>query len=174
MKYCAFLRGVNVKGTAMKMSDVCRVFEKAGMMEVSSVLATGNIIFSSEQKSEELKKILEKAMSEHFQYEAYMFIKNADEIRMMYSACPFKKQPELHIYIFVTDFENQDILFKEFQKSNVSEEELASISENTFFWQVSKGNTLNSEFGKIIGNKAFKNHITTRNLNTFEKIITKL
>ena len=43
-KFCAFLRGVNVKGTNMKMADVCKVFSDAGMQDVSSVLASGNII----------------------------------------------------------------------------------------------------------------------------------
>ena len=50
----------------MKMVEVCKVFLKAGMKEVSSVLATGNIIFSSEKSSSELKIILEQALSEHF------------------------------------------------------------------------------------------------------------
>lgn len=50
MKYCAFLRGVNVKGTNMKMAEVCEVFKKAGMVEVSSVLASGNIIFASDKE----------------------------------------------------------------------------------------------------------------------------
>ena len=44
----------------MKMADVCEVFEKAGMQDVSSVLATGNILFSSDKSAAELKKILEK------------------------------------------------------------------------------------------------------------------
>lgn len=38
MKFCAFLRGVNVKGTSMKMAEVVDVFKKAGMEEVLSVL----------------------------------------------------------------------------------------------------------------------------------------
>ena len=45
MKYCAFLRGVNVKGTAMKMAEVIEVFKNTGVKNVSSVLATGNILF---------------------------------------------------------------------------------------------------------------------------------
>ena len=49
MKYCAFLRGVNVKGTAMKMADVVEVFKKQGLIKVSSILATGNILFESEE-----------------------------------------------------------------------------------------------------------------------------
>ena len=60
MKYCAFLRGVNVKGTNMKMADVCQIFEAAGMQEVTSVLASGNLIFSSEEKGSALKILLEK------------------------------------------------------------------------------------------------------------------
>lgn len=79
-KYCAFLRGVNVKGTNMKMAEVCTVFEKAGMNDVSSVLASGNILFSSEKDAKELKEILEESMSEHFSYEAFLFVKNQQEI----------------------------------------------------------------------------------------------
>ena len=78
--FCAFLRGVNVKGTNMKMADVCKVFSEAGVQNVSSVLASGNILFKSDKDSVELKKILEKAMSEHFNYDAFLFIKNEKEI----------------------------------------------------------------------------------------------
>jgi uncharacterized protein (DUF1697 family) len=60
MKYCAFLRGVNVKGTNMKMAEVCQVFKDAGMKDVASILASGNIVFSSDKKAGELKKFLKK------------------------------------------------------------------------------------------------------------------
>ncbi len=62
MKYCAFLRGVNVKGTHMKMAEVCQVIENAGMEDVVSVLASGNIIFSFDAKAKELENTLEQAM----------------------------------------------------------------------------------------------------------------
>lgn len=45
MKYCAFLRGVNVKGTNMKMSDVCQVFKDAGVTDVTSVLLLEILFF---------------------------------------------------------------------------------------------------------------------------------
>lgn len=64
--YCAFLRGVNVNGTNMKMAEVCQVFTDAGMQNVTSVLASGNIIFSSGKDAAQLKELLEKAMSQHF------------------------------------------------------------------------------------------------------------
>jgi uncharacterized protein (DUF1697 family) len=74
LKYCAFLRGVNVNGTSMKMAEVSKVFTDAGMNNVSTVLATGNILFSSDLKSSELKVILEQSMSKYFSYEAFLFI----------------------------------------------------------------------------------------------------
>ncbi len=46
-KFVAFLRGVNVNGTSMKMAEACEVFSENDCTQVSSVLATGNLIFNS-------------------------------------------------------------------------------------------------------------------------------
>lgn len=171
MKYCAFLRGVNVKGTNMKMADVCQVFKNAGMNDVSSVLASGNILFSSEKKEEELKKILEKAMSDHFSYEAFLFIKSDKEVEEYLSGNPFEKKDHLHCYAFVGNSGIENILMEEFQKASKAELEDAQIVKNNFYWQVPKGNTLDSTFGKILGRKNLKDQFTSRNINTFEKIL---
>jgi uncharacterized protein (DUF1697 family) len=98
MKYCAFLRGVNVKGTNMKMADVCQVFKDAGMKDVASILASGNIVFSSDKNAEELKVILEKAMSEHFSYEAFLFIKSQEETEIFGRVFLLKR---MKIFIFM-------------------------------------------------------------------------
>ena len=173
MKYCAFLRGVNVKGTAMKMADVVEVFKKQGLINVSSVLATGNILFESEENPLELRKILEKSLSEHFDYEAFLFIKTSEEINKILENSPFKKSEELHIYSFICESGNENILLEEFGKVNHQKSEEAKIVNQNFYWQISKGNTLDSEFGKILGKKSFKDIFTSRNINTIEKIVNK-
>lgn len=173
MKYCAFLRGVNVKGTNMKMADVCQVFKKAGMEDVVSVLASGNIIFSSDRDADELKNILERAMSEHFSYEAFMFIKSQAEVEHIWNGNPFEKNEELHIYVFVGNTGIEGILMKEFENSLKASQEDAQNANYTFYWQVPKGNTLDSSFGKVLGKKSLKDQFTSRNLNTFEKILKK-
>ncbi|KQS92370.1 DUF1697 domain-containing protein [Chryseobacterium sp. Leaf394] len=174
MKYCAFLRGVNVKGTNMKMADVCKVFADAGMRDVSSVLASGNIIFSSDKTESELKSILEKAMSEHFSYEAFLFVKNQDDIENFWNSNPFQKNDNLHIYAFVCNKGFEKILMAEFENASKAENEEAKIENGLFYWQVPKGNTLDSTFGKILGRKNMKDQFTSRNLNTFEKVIKKM
>lgn len=174
MKYYAFLRGVNVNGTSMKMAEVMNVFTDAGMKEVSSVLASGNILFSSDKKPSELKKILEKSMSEYFDYEAFLFLKNENEISEIVNNNPFNKAEDLHIYVFVGIEDVETLLMEEFSKSDKTENEKAEIVADTFYWQVPKGNTLDSTFGKVLGKKNLKDKITSRNINTFERFLKKL
>ena len=121
MKYCAFLRGVNVNGTSMKMAEVCKVFEKAGMQNVSSILATGNILFSSDKNREEMKTILENAMSQHFDYEAFLFIKAKEEIETVFQNNPFEKSENAHVYVFVGIDGAEDILMEAFANGKKSE-----------------------------------------------------
>lgn len=173
MKYCAFLRGVNVKGTNMKMAEVCQVFTDAGMKDVSSILASGNIVFSSDKNAMDLKVILEKAMSDHFSYEAFLFIKSQDETEIFWNSIPFEKNENLHTYAFVGLSGVEHVLMEEFQKAAQAENEKAEIVNDIFYWQVPKGNTLDSTFGKVLGKKSLKDQFTSRNVNTFEKILKK-
>lgn len=174
MKYCAFLRGVNVKGTNMKMADVCQVFKDAGMQDVSSVLASGNIVFSSDKNAGDLKGILEKAMCEHFSYEAFLFVKSKEETEVFWNSIPFEKNDDLHIYAFVGNNGVETVLMGEFEAASKTENEKAEIVGELFYWQVPKGNTLDSSFGKVLGKKSLKDQFTSRNINTFEKILKKM
>lgn len=157
----------------MKMAEVCKVFKDAGMKEVISILASGNIVFSSDKKAEELKTILEKAMSDHFSYDAFLFIKSQEETAVFWNSIPFEKNENLHIYGFVGMSGVENILMEEFEKAAQAEGEKAEIVNDIFYWQVPKGNTLDSTFGKVLGKKSLKDQMTSRNVNTFEKILKK-
>ncbi|UKB81764.1 DUF1697 domain-containing protein [Chryseobacterium sp. MEBOG06] len=174
MKYCAFLRGVNVKGTNMKMADVCQVFKEAGMDGVTSILASGNIVFSSDKNAGDLKLLLEKAMSERFSYEAFLFIKSQEETEVFWNSIPFETNEGFHIYAFVGIPGVEKVLLEEFQKAAQVENERAEIVNDIFYWKVPKGNTLDSVFGKVLGKKSLKDQFTSRNINTFEKVLKKM
>ena len=174
MKYCAFLRGVNVKGTNMKMLDVCEAFQNVGMQKVTSVLASGNILFQSDKNAVELKKILEQKMSETFNYEAFLFILKENEISEIVNNLPFQKDENFHNYVFISLPGTEKKLMEEFAKSGNPEFENGKIINQTFYWKTPKGNTLESQFGKILGRKNMKDKFTSRNINTFEKIVNKI
>lgn len=187
-RFCAFLRGVNVKGTNMKMAEVCSVFEKAGMGQVSSVLASGNILFSvenpfpsagnkaadHENNTQYLKSLLEKVMSSHFNYEAFLFLKDKNELEVLFDNNPFAPDPDFHIYSFVGMEGIENTLLAEFEKSAQAPGEEGRIVAGNFYWKIPKGDTLGSEFGKILGRKNLKDTFTSRNLNTFEKALKKM
>jgi uncharacterized protein (DUF1697 family) len=80
---------------------------------------------------------------------------------------------DLHIYAFVTNDGVENSLMKEFENALKTENEAAEIVNHIFYWQVPKGNTLDSAFGKILGKKSMKDQFTSRNINTFEKILKK-
>lgn len=172
--YCAFLRGVNVKGTNMKMAEACAVFQKTGMENVSSVLASGNILFTSSKPKNELKALLEKAMSAHFNYDVFLFLKNKIEIGTIFHKNPFEKHPDFHIYSFVGTTGIENTLMEVYENAKKVEGENALIIASNFYWKVPKGNTMGSEFGKILGRKNLKDKFTSRNLNTIEKILKKI
>lgn len=174
VKYCAFLRGVNVNGTSMKMAEVCKIFSDAGMEDVGSVLATGNILFTSDKNRDELKAILEKELSEYFNYEAFLFLKTEKEIVEIFEQNPFTPEDDSHIYVFIGLENMEQELLTEFKNSIKSDNEKGEIINQTFYWQVAKGNTLDSHFGKVLGKKSLKEKMTSRNINTIEKILKKL
>lgn len=156
------------------MADVCQVFKDAGMQDVSSVLASGNIVFSSDKNAGDLKGILEKAMCEHFSYEAFLFVKSKEETEVFWNSIPFEKNDDLHIYAFVGNNGVETVLMGEFEAASKTENEKAEIVGELFYWQVPKGNTLDSSFGKVLGKKSLKDQFTSRNINTFEKILKKM
>lgn len=173
-KYCAFLRGINVNGTRMQMKDVCKVFVDQGLDSVKSVLATGNIIFESEKNPEDLKLNLEKALSSAYNYDAHLFIKSEAEIQNIFNENPFTIDENFHNYVFVGIENIGETLSDYFKNCTKNDGEEAKLINNNFYWKVKKGETLDTEFGKILGKKSFKNEMTSRNLNTFEKILAKL
>jgi len=69
--YCAFLRGVNVNSRRMKMANVCGIFRVAGRADVTSLLASGNIVFHSACPQNGLRSLLESTLTEHYNEPIY-------------------------------------------------------------------------------------------------------
>lgn len=90
-RYVAFLRAINVGGHVVKMDALRRIFEKAGCSEVETVIASGNVIFSSSSKSEpalaaKLAASLETALG----YEVATFLRTPAELAEAARREPFE------------------------------------------------------------------------------------
>ncbi|MUL45877.1 DUF1697 domain-containing protein [Mycobacterium sp. CBMA293] len=167
-RYVAFLRGVNVGGVNLKMADVAEAFRQAGFDDVKTLLASGNVVLSSSGQAAGVRTKAEAALRKSFGYDAWVLVYSMDELRAISEAFPFEREVEGH-HSYVTFVSDPDVL-KELTALE-SAEGSARRGNGVLYWQVAKGNTLDSSTSKSMAKKRYKSSTTTRNLRTVEKVL---
>jgi uncharacterized protein (DUF1697 family) len=171
VKYIAFLRGINVGNIRIKMPDLKAAFERMNFTDVKTYLQTGNIVFDSEKTIEDIKIILEKGLSETFNYPAYVLLYPFDILTDIIAQCPFEKWDTHHNYVvFVSNpaFFNELITLG---KGLGEESKSIEAGNGVLYWRVEIGKTLDTPFAKIMAKTKYKSSVTVRNINTLEKMI---
>ena len=88
--YVAFLRGMNLGGRRIKNEELKRKFEELGLSHISCFRASGNVIFATEEGSEEkLKLRIEADLGESLGYKVPVFLRNAAELAAVSAQEPF-------------------------------------------------------------------------------------
>jgi uncharacterized protein (DUF1697 family) len=88
--YVAFLRGMNLGGRRIKNEELRAEFETLGLSEVGCFRASGNVVFSADEKSEaKLTKQIEAGLGEALGYEVPVFLRSAAELRAVAAKEPF-------------------------------------------------------------------------------------
>ena len=167
-RYAALLRGVNVGGVNMTMADLADVIRGLGYNDVKTVLASGNVLFTTPDAAAASKDKLESALRERFGYEAWVHVLTVDAIQKIIDAYPYPRSADRHAYVvFVLKPEVRDELLAVPLDSKV---EQAVAGGGVVYWTVPKGVTLDSAMGKAQSASKHKPWLTTRNLNTLEKL----
>ncbi len=87
-RYVAFLRGVSPSN--LKMGDLKHCLESAGFLEVKTVLASGNVAFTSRGNSASgLEKKIEAAMARQLGRSFHTIVRSHVELQSMIAADPF-------------------------------------------------------------------------------------
>jgi uncharacterized protein (DUF1697 family) len=173
-QYAAFLRGVNVGGVNLKMADVAGALADAGLAEVRTILATGNVTLNSAKAADKVRATAEKALRKHFGYDAWVLVYPIKKVRAIVDGYPF--EPEVDGYqsyvTFVSDGDVLDELAALADQAAADEKvALGPKSAGVIYWQVAKNHTLDSTIGKTMGKKRYKSSTTTRNLRTLVKVL---
>ena len=166
--YVALLRGVNVGGVTIKMADLAEVVRGLGYTNVKTVLASGNVLFTTPDAAPAAKKTFEAALRERFGYEAWVHVLTVDAIRQIIAAYPYPRAAERHAYVVfaVKPEVRAELLAVKLDPAI----EQAKGGDGVIYWSVPKGSTLDSAMGKAQSKAAYKPWITTRNLNTLERL----
>ena len=157
------------------MNDLKELFLRIGFVDVKTILATGNIIISIDEamRNINLKEYIETELRKTFSYDAHVIIRSLgdiEEICKEASKIPISDDYHLYVLLFDSDqvTKEVEILFNTIESNS---ERLITLQKD-MLWIVEKGDTLKSEFGsKILGNKKYKDKLTSRNFNTIKKMI---
>lgn len=86
----ALLRGVNLGGRKVVMSELRAVCEKAGFTAVETLIASGNLVLASDLKAERLETKLEAVILKGLGLKTDVHVRTADELDAIVAANPFR------------------------------------------------------------------------------------
>ena len=91
MKYISILRGINVSGQKkINMADLKFLLESLGFENVVTYIQSGNVIFDSSIKNkDELKTIIEKAISTKYKFNVPVIIRTKTDFKNIIKKLPF-------------------------------------------------------------------------------------
>lgn len=167
-KLILLLRGINVGGVKIPMSELKSCLEEAGFSQVETLLNTGNVVcLGSPHDAVELS---ERVLGETFSYDAKVIALTPTELTNCLDQWPWSDLPETsHRYIV---FGDDDTLLDELiEIGQPSKDERLARGPGCVYWVVPKGETLGTGLSKLFAKVRYKKATTTRNLNTVEKLV---
>ena len=172
MRYAVLLRGVNVGGIKVTMAELRTAFADAGLANVTTLLASGNVLLDSEASEEAVKDTCERVLGDTFGYQAWVLVYTTEQIREIVDAYPFERVDDLkHPYVIFSHDGVSTSELAEIADLEPSLEQVAPGPHNVLYWQVDRGSTLDSKIGKASAKSRYKSTTTTRNLRTVEKLL---
>lgn len=172
-RFAALLLGVNVGKRRMKMADLKQSFVDLGYENVKTLLASGNVLFDTEDSKKVATEKIEKKLLGDFGFEVKIILKPQEEIKKIIELKPFKGIPvtkNTRLYVTFLGAKNTSALsmpyfspLKDFEIIKIDDYEVYSVLTVTPGARtVDSMKILNKEFGKFN---------TMRNWNTVLKLI---
>jgi len=172
-RYVALLRGINVGGNNLiKMLDLRSSFANMGFTDVETYIQSGNVVFSSKQANKaKLTKMIEKALSDAFNYESRVVVVSGSEMERVVAQAPKGFGTDAVLYRY-------DVLFvrEPFTTSEVFADvkaapgvDTAHAGDHAIYFRRLISKADQSTLNKLVQRQSYK-HITVRNWNTTMKL----
>lgn len=167
--YALFLRGINVGGVRVAMPRLREVLASIGAENVTTWLATGNVRLDFDGDADTLKTLAEQAISDEFDYDAYVLVRDADTLAAVVEGWPFTPDDAHHRYVVF----GGAVAFDEAQAAldATPGDEHILLAGDDMYWRCLKGASTQTAVAKTLAKAKYKAVTTTRNLNTVEKML---
>jgi len=174
IRYVALLRGINVGGHRMiKKDELQAIFEGCGFSEVKTVLASGNVVFSSDLVEEAaIQERIETALHDALGYVVNVMVRTISYLQDLIAIDPFGEvgPGDGHNYInFLTAAPEavpdlpEDVPEQYFLALGMHEREFFAVSHK-------RPDGRYGDFGAYMAKNFGKQAVTTRNWKTVLKL----
>lgn len=174
MKYLALLRGINVGGNNIIKNDELKAcFEECGFDNVVTYIQSGNILFTSENRSieiikEKIKKSLYKKMGKDIPVVIYSEKTYKEIIGLAPKGWGINLEKKYNVLFFI----DKDIGQESFSSlPPVKQGEKINQTEYAIFWEVLKEEYNASSYTRNLIKHPLYKQVTIRNSNTCFKLL---
>jgi uncharacterized protein (DUF1697 family) len=174
-RYVAFLRAINVGGHTVKMDRLRSLFESLGFTDVSTFIASGNVIFEApEADARAREQRIERHLHKSLGFEVGTFIRSMEELAAVAAYVPFPKEPvgpasRLWIGFLPAPLSDEA---RRALMSLQTEVDVFDAHGREWYW-LRRGKLMESLItGPQLG-KVLQMSTTTRNQNTVQRLVAK-
>jgi uncharacterized protein (DUF1697 family) len=170
-RWVALLRGVNIGGVRIRMAELAEALTDAGFDAVRTVLASGNVVLTADGDAGSVAERVSGVIRQSFGYDVAVIAVPIDAVRRAVERYPFPRAADRHAYVA---FGTAPSVAAELAASAGDLDpavERIRVDDELLYWDAPKGETLTTAFGKQYGRRQASGAVTTRNLNTLEKIL---
>lgn len=173
--YVILIRGINVGGkNKLSMAGLKKCLEELGFSNVSTFIASGNVILKSSKRAGAIKAQIEKALPANFKLDSELIkvlVLTRDQLQAVISKKPkgFGEQPKKYHSdaIFLMDIEAAEAMPVFDPREGVDK---IWAGEGVIYSQRLSALRTKSRLSKIIGTKIYQS-MTIRNWNTTTKLL---
>jgi uncharacterized protein (DUF1697 family) len=172
-QYIAFLRAVNVGGRIVKMAELKTIFEKLGFDDVSTFIASGNVIFSASGAAARLESNVEQGLAKSLNYAVPTMVRTTGEVASAaaYEAFSATALQRASLYVGFMKREASPPAIEAMRSLQTEIDELR-VHGREVYWLARKNIAESSITGAGI-EKALQTAVTFRNINTVRRLAAK-
>ena len=174
-RYFAFLRAINVGGHTVKMGALKQLFEGFGFSQVETFIASGNVIFETDQGSaHELENRIEGALVEALGFKSAVFLRTLEELAHITACQPFPENQFSQATAFNVAFlkvpPNEAAIGRLMALQN--EIDAFAVVGREVYW-LCRFRQSESKFANTVLEKALGQPATMRQISTMQRLVDK-
>jgi uncharacterized protein (DUF1697 family) len=173
LRYVALLRGINVGGHRMvKKEELADIFASAGLTDVVTLLASGNVVFSSNETDEAaLQSVIEGALNDSLGYHVDVMVRTIAYMKELVALDPFADYTTEGAKFYVTFMARKPETVPPLPEDLPGQQSVAVGANDREFFAVSrKVQGSYGDFSPFMKAAFGKQPMTTRNWNTVVKL----